>query len=429
MRNNKIHIGEIHTFAGEFPTVPTYEHVDAEMLYEGDETPFHITLAIAESGRTSANGLIYDKELVSRIENQLSGSGGIRGHLSDAELETAYPVDAVNWIGALRVGEKLWAKGYVPPGETREDLRRKKATGGQIGTSIFGTCHVEEAEDQQWRAVEFEMESLDLVPAKRASLKMGGEFAVTRESKQQQVEEGNMPDVTKKDVIAELTVGDIPKVIREQIIKDAQVKADAGRVSELESQIAELQGETGRVAELEKQVTELRQYANIVAEVRAFLGAEVDVVETVQKMHETLSTLTGILGADVNIEVRVTEMHEHIAEMKKQAFEGAIDKKVAEFVDWSVSDDRSKERLAAFRRNMRRAVLAELGDNRDEKHLTEVARKLWDEEYQVLAEGLRDGLAGPPALVGGQNGGGQGEWDNYKTEEGQESLRARYGVN
>ncbi len=433
--------------------MPTYEHVDTNLLYEGDDNPFHITLAIAESGRTSANGLIYDEELVKRIESQLSGSGGIRGHLSDEELSTAYPVDEVSWIGHQRVNQTLWAKGYIPRGATREDIRRKMATGGQIGTSIFGSCQVEEAEEQQWRAVDFELESLDLVPAKRASLRMSGEFAITRELKSGEIEAGDrdregepveiksiqktqeektVPDKaekSKKDIIAELTVGDIPQTIREQIIKDAQVKADAGRVAELEKQSAELQAEAGRVAELEEQIAEMRQYASIVAEIRTYLGAEVDVLETVEKMHQTLSALNELLGTDVSIEIRVSEMHEQIAEMEKQSFELSIDQKVAELIDWQVSDDKAKARLDAFRSNMRRAVASELGEKRDEKNLSAVAQKLWDGEYQLLAEALRDGLSGPPAVVGGQNGSGQGNWEAYKTDEGQTALKTKYGVN
>src|SRR5882724_11905602 len=114
---------QLQPLKGDFPDVPTYPHVDTDLLYEGDASPFHVTLPIAEIGRVSDSGLDYDNELVTTIAEQMSsGIGGIRGHIPDEALSTAYPVDDVHWIGHLQQGKTLWAKGYVPPGITREDI-------------------------------------------------------------------------------------------------------------------------------------------------------------------------------------------------------------------------------------------------------------------------------------------------------------------
>ena len=391
----RVRISELHTFRGKFPVVDTFEHVDTELLYEGDSKPFHLTLAIAEIGRTSVNGLLYDEELVSRIEEQLKqGAGGIRGHIPDGQEDSAYPYDEVNWIGAQREGNLLWAKAYVPPGPNREDIRRKMATGGKVGTSIYGKAVKELAavagSSRAWRAKSFELESLDLAPAKRASLKMGGEFAITRE-----IEEGNHPMPTDDNTsggsnttpVREISsINDVPQAIREQIIKQAQIEADASRVRELESQ-----------------VNEMRQYASIIAEIRTTLGKDTDIVSTFNEYHEQMTKLAEMLGIPyTNITLRVEEMHEQVAEMAKRDFESAVSAQVAELTNWRTNSEAASKKVDTFRKSMRRAVISELGAERSPEKIAEVSKKLWDEEYGVMSQSLIAELGGPAAVIGGK---------------------------
>jgi hypothetical protein len=203
------------TFAGDFPEIALYADVQLDLLTAGDEQPFFVTLAVAEVGRVSSNGLLYDEDLVMALARQLQGSGGIRGHIPSGAEGTAFPVDVVDWVGHVLLGTTLWAKAYVPPGDTREYIRRLKGRGGKLGTSIYGYGEREAlAEDESvWRSKNFELHSLDLAAAKMASLDLGGQFAITSETthNKENNEEGTMP----------ISLEDVPDAVREQIIQQS----------------------------------------------------------------------------------------------------------------------------------------------------------------------------------------------------------------
>lgn len=402
----KVEIRETHNFKGNFPEVATYDHVDTAMLYEGDEKPFHITLPIAEVGRRSTNDILYDEELVTEIAAQLPGLGGGRGHVPEGQEDSAYPLDAVDWVGHKLENGVLWAKGYVPPGQDREDIRRKKARGGNIGTSIYGHA-VKEMDGKQrgYRLRKLDLEKVDLAPHKRASLKHMRGFEITREMET----EGYMP-------VEINSVADVPESIREQIIRDAKVRVDASRVSELET-------ENGK---LKTEVAEMRQYATIVGEIRQTLGKDTDVIAAFTEYHNQIGKIAEMLGVPyTNISVRVEEMHEQIAEMKKREFGALVDTTIAEFTDWEVRSDEAKKQLEAFRKTIRRSVIAELGVERKPEKVKEIATKLWEDEFSIQAEMYRDSLAGPSALVGGKRN--KTDAQPYASDEARTALKAQWG--
>lgn len=379
-----------HTLKGDFPDIQVYPHIDKDLLYQGDPDPFHVVLPIAEIGRISKNGLEYDTELVAAIAEQLqSGIGGIRGHIPDENLGTAYPMDAVLWVGHSQQGDTLYAKGYVPPGDNREDIRRKKAVGGTIGTSIFGSAVKETSQSKKrstWRAKEFKLEQVDLAPSQRAALENRRGFLITRE-----MQEGeDMPDVREITSAA-----DVPQAIREQIIAESEAGKKLARVSELET----------KVTELEAQVAEQAQYKSIVAEIRTTLGANSDIPTLVAEYYNAVSKLTTMLGVQdvASISVRVEEMQTVVAEYAKKAFEGAVDSKVAELTDWKPASDDAKKKVEAFRKNFRRTLVGELGSERSAEKIAETAAKLWDDEFSVIGQSIVKELAGPSAIIGGKD--------------------------
>jgi hypothetical protein len=332
-----IHEIERHTLKGTtFPDVETFPHVDTDLLYQGDSDPFHIVLPIAEVGRVSKNGLEYDEALVSALHEQLqSSAGGIRGHVSQETASSAFPVDAVHWIGALRQDKVLWAKGYIPPGETRDDTRRKKARGGGLATSIYGDAireYTDGKNKKTWRARQFVLDTLDLAPDRRAALENRAGFVITKEMN----EEGDMPE--KNEVVS---VADVPVAIREQIIRESDLAVKAGRVAELE-QVND---------DLTAQVAELATYKSIVAEIRTTLGANADIPVLVAEYYGAVSKLTQMLGVQdvASISVRVEEMQSVVSEFKKKTFENAVDSKIAELTDWTPRTDEGKKKVAAFR--------------------------------------------------------------------------------
>jgi hypothetical protein len=330
-------IGE---FRGDFPDVPISPQVDLESLTNGDEKPFFVTLPVARIGEVSANGLLYDEELVTEIEGQMIGKGGIMGHIKPEERDSKFPIEDVDWVGTTREAGTTWGKAYVPPGQTREFIRRLMARGGQLATSIYGPyAKREPLSDGRFRLRGLKLESLDLAPADRAALNLGGKFAVTA-----QMTEGFSEDIEmeKEQLIAELTVKDVPQALRDQIIQEFS------QANDQQKSIAELQ-------------------------------SQIEAKDTV-----------------------IAELQKEAAKRAEEKFEAALDGLVAETVNWQVEGEEPKKKVDALKTSYRARVISEMGDKRDMEALKTAAERVWEGEYQIIAETMRDALAGPSARVSGK---------------------------
>lgn len=354
-------------FRGDFPQINVDQRVDMGALTKGDDDPFFVTLPVARVGETSANGLVYDDELVRAIEQQAVGKGGIMGHLADDERDTAFPIEDADWVGVLRQGNTLWGKAYIPPGEAREYIRRLKARGGKLATSIYGPYQERlpgEAEGSH-RIRGLRLEQLDLAPADRAALQLGGDFAITAQMTETENNdlEDDMP--TKQEIIAELKANDLPETLREQIINDWQATNE----------------QEGRVQELEQQVED----------------------------RDTL----------------ISELKDQLETHRVKEFEAALDNTVAELIDWNVKDEAAQAKVDAFSRTVRGRILSELGEERSADKVKETAETVW-EEMKPVAEMLRDALSGGAAVVTSRvNGNGRKLED---TPEARQKARARVGI-
>ena len=191
-----------------------------------------------------------------------------------------------------------------------------------------------------------------------------------------------------------ITLQDIPQNIREQIrqeaLKEAQTAETVQRVTELEQQV-QVQ---------ETQLAEMREYGRIVTEISAHVGENVDIVEWVREINDTMTRLGEMLGADVNIITRIEEYHVQIQEMAQERVTNAINAQVAELTNWNVTGDQAKAKLDALRQNITTQIVAQMGESRSVEQVAEVAQAVWG-NYQVIAEAVRDSLAGPGAFVGG----------------------------
>lgn len=293
---------KLHTFRGPIPEVSTYETVDVALLEQGDDDPMYVTLAVMKVDEVSDNGLLYDEALVASVERQLEGSGGIRGHLSFMN-EFDYPVEAVHWVGHLRDDDGVtWAKGYIPPGETREDVRRKKATNGRIGTSIYGyAAELIEDEDRDgvYRLEDFDLITLDLTPGKRASLKMGqwSGFRITAEmatETEMGVEEDNsMEPETKRETPQPVQRTAEP----EEIVELKRQHKDAMR--ELRRKLAEAEDRNKDLTEIAALV-EAADEGDVVVAVRA----KIDRIKALEaETHDLLrETIESMVAAQVAVE-------------------------------------------------------------------------------------------------------------------------------
>lgn len=119
----------------------------------------------------------------------------------------------------------------------------------------------------------------------------------------------------------------------------------------------------------------------------------------------------------------IKELQTTVAEFRRQQFDGAIDAKVVELTNWTVTGDAAKAKLDAFRRTLRSRLVAELAG--DASKLATVVETVWA-DLQPLAETVRDALAGPPAVVSSKVRNNQSWRDELVANAGK--LRAQHGI-
>lgn len=248
--------GFVSEFLTEFPAIPLPLDIDVTTLEAGDGAPFFVTLPIVpEIGVVSGNGLLYDDALVAEIEAQINTKrpGANFGHLPEETRETAFPHPKAFWVGALRVGQTLWAKCYVPAGEAREHLKNLRAVGGKIATSIFGRGDYEDVKRGVKRLVNFELETVDFAPPERAALGYAAPVLVTAEMDvESETDMGN-------EAVTEMA--QVSEQVKAQIIAEYEQEAGTKRtIAELTTRAETAEGELETVRE------QLRGHA--VAEVR-----------------------------------------------------------------------------------------------------------------------------------------------------------------
>ena len=258
-------------FKGNYPDVPLADGVDYNALVEGDDDPTFVTLPIGKANVTSGNRRHYDEAFIKEFERQVIDLKpvGLMGHLSSAARATEFPSEAVHWVGAKRVGELLWGKGYVPPGEARSRLKRYKASGKKIATSI--DAQLEGIWDDKLGAYRMKADTLqlaqiDIAPADRAGI---ADLAVVPHFTSEMMPgaarvsgNGNgfneeNDDMDKAQVIREMTAEDakiLPEPVRAEVLKSASPAPEVAVVQEVRAALG-----VDEKADLRQIVTEMRK--------------------------------------------------------------------------------------------------------------------------------------------------------------------------
>lgn len=365
--------------------IPIYDSVDRDLLYQGDAAPFHIVLDIAQEGAISANGLLYDAELMQAMEDQLPGLGGLRGHMAEGDY-SAFPIEVIDWVGHERVGDTLYAKGYIAPGPDREAIRRMIARKAEMRTSLDVQAFQEMVDQKKgiYRLKEIDFFTIDLVHGKKAALRknQSGQAYITRET---EIQEKTMAEDTPVTT-TETHEAPSATVLREQLNTLTQERDSANE----------------RVQLLETQLQEARQYAVLVGEIRMSLGfnetaSDADLLPRITEMYSALTNLGQILGSDVSIEVRVAELMSFQQETIRQTAERELDALVGSYTEsWNVSSEKGKEKVAKFHKNFKRSILSEAAEGETRQ---QTAERLWAEEYQEMAQDTLQAISGPGAVV------------------------------
>ncbi len=258
----------IWEFSGGYPDVPIIDGIDMGELTQGTE-PFFVTLPIGKAGVVSGNSTYYGADFQRELVQQVLSKRptGIMGHIPDHERSSSFPLPAAHWIGAIQHEGMTWGKAFIPPGPVREFVRRLKATGGKLATSIYGLANREWSEElSAWTLSEFELESIDLAPPERAGIRdLAVVPRITAEMQQPVAEDGASESDPEPISESEESV-DRLQIIQELTAADARLLpndvVNAIRAEDLQ------------------QVAELRQVLNV--------GEDADLVQTVRELAETV---------------------------------------------------------------------------------------------------------------------------------------------
>lgn len=247
---------------GSYPNVPIAADVDYAALVAGDDDPQFLTLPIGMVNAKSGNGRYYDEAFVTELMRQTLATKpiGLMGHLSETERATAFPKESLHWVGAIRDGDLVWGKAYLI-GEARERVRRYKASGKSIATSI--DAYAQGQWDESLKAYRMDASSLrlnqiDLAPSDRAGISALARVPMlTTEMQDEAVEVEQETVMDKLQVINEMTADDarlLPKPVREAIIADIPTPPEVQQIAE----IREALGADDK-ADIAKLITEMRQ--------------------------------------------------------------------------------------------------------------------------------------------------------------------------
>ena len=256
---------------GEYPDVPLFEDVNLAELTRGDDDPTFLTVPIGKIRTKSGNNRYYGEAFVQELERQVRAKRptGMMGHEDDDPM--TFPPEAIFWVGARRIGEMLWGKGYLPPGAPRERIRRYKAANKLLGTSILAMA--EGVWDKARGAYDMLAETLDLRridigPVEKLGIKdLALVPILTAEMQHEQEQEHEtMPEKGKLDYISEMTRDDVrllPDDVRAAIVETVPAPPEVALVQELRQALgvddqADLRG---LVAEMQQRQHEQGQAA------------------------------------------------------------------------------------------------------------------------------------------------------------------------
>jgi hypothetical protein len=248
---------------GSYPNVPIAADVDYAALVAGDDDPQFLTLPIGMVNAKSGNGRYYDEAFVTELMRQTLATKpiGLMGHLSETERATAFPKESLHWVGAIRDGDLIWGKAYLI-GEARERVRRYKASGKSIATSI--DAYAQGPWDESLKAYRMDASTLklnqiDLAPSDRAGISALARVPMLTTEMQDEVVEVEQETVVmdKLQVINEMTADDarlLPEPVRAAIVATVPTPPEVQQIAEIRQALG-----ADDKADIAKLITEMRQ--------------------------------------------------------------------------------------------------------------------------------------------------------------------------
>src|SRR5258706_34386 len=430
-----------------FPNVPTSPNVNlAELMAVYKDTePCFVTRPLAILGEVSDNGLPYNQALCDDVFNQVNSKRpvGRRGHVSEADKSSLFPPDDAYWIGAVwdsTVYGKpvVFGKAYVVPGETRDMVLSRRATGTALSNSLWGDVTTSEDENGNIVPLGVEIESIDFVPAERAALQaLGGSFMVTSEMKGSETMAGT------KEAMQEAISAIGPNALHEMMSEAqrhhvAEAHVREGKCSECApDKMNEMLSEAHRA-----HITEARMHEETPEETYKHMddGKRKSVAEMYAKEmnmrlapHEEESVKEESMQEMKTLKSSLSEMQKELSELRREKFEGELDKAVdTYFAAFHVNTPKGQEGLANLKSTLRFRALSEMAGMKDGQIAANIAaatEAAWP-HVKPLTEMFVASAGGPAAVVGNNDNGSaqieaQAGWDaatgRYKTEAAKEA--------
>jgi hypothetical protein len=394
----------------EVPEVPIFEGVDLPLLTIKDVNtePYFVTWPIAEVGRRSHNGLLYDDYLVNEIATQLFGLGGIRGHIPEDQVRWLFPIDSIDWVGTLRKGKFLYGKGYIPPGEDRDYMTRLIARGGLVGTSLMGLGERIKVDEQSFRLRNFLLEQLDWVPWTRASLQMSGRVAITTEMRGQLIEHEILEEDEITDEVIMGQSNDKTEGVEVMPVEPNAPAAEAPQpvqvAAEPVSEAAVTRQPATAVIELsQSEYTRLAESAYVVTELSAYFPDGTDIVAAVSTILSEMKTLTDLLGTETSVVTKVYQLHERAQAMETRERSDALIEAVNAATPWKVYTTEGVEQLDSTRKTL--LALAEARITGVEiENFGQVVEECWT-IIRPMAEANLQRISGPRGIITLKPGG------------------------
>jgi 2'-5' RNA ligase len=261
-------------FKGSYPVVHNFPDVDIAALTKGDEEPVYVTLPVARDNATSDKRNYYSVTFVAELERQMRDKRPVanQGHVAEERRHLDFPTPVGYWIGAAKVGDLLWGKAYLPPGEARDMAQRMKAARTALATSIYGTgSSTWDAQRGVWDmdAEGFSLESIDFAPAERSGIaalaavpeitsEMAGGPSRSKhnDESEETMGETNEKQIDRTVVIREMSAEDaaiLPLVVRDAVLaasSERRMVAEMRQALNLDEKADVVQAVKGLIAEM-----------------------------------------------------------------------------------------------------------------------------------------------------------------------------------
>lgn len=433
-------VAPAYTMADEarFPDVPPAPGVDIAALTAGDPNPVFVTRPLAILGAVSENGLLYNEAVFNDVLQQVLTKRPVarRGHISEEDKSSLFPPDEGYWIGAVQdtsfYGKPaVFGKCYAVPGELRDMVLRRRATGTALSNSLWGDVTTTEDEMGNVIPLGVEIESIDFVPEERAALQaLGGDFLVTSEMKKgmKEMAEGHADAAADLELFKKAVASIDPSRLHEMLqemghahhIAESHLKAheakgcSMGEVHEMMSEsqrqsVAEAHVREASPEETYKMMSEAQRshcaecYAKETGRTLAEAKALEEAKEESKKAMEETKKVSEMTQSLSEMNKRVAEMERTIKGYQRADFERALDARIDSYFVAEVRTEKGKEVVASLKRQMRKNALVEMvgmdgGQTID--NINAACDKDWEGGTKSLTEMAYAGMAGPGVVIG-----------------------------